>query len=217
MATSRDRRLLVIAGLLVSVFAVTHLVAWLFGGVFEPLKSRASDPLFTARAAVHSLRPTYDERVVLIVIDDASTRELEDFYIGREEYARLVRNLHHAGVAAQFHDLIFAAPQTEAGDRELEQATAEAGNVYYGMGVGLSSEQNDTRSAAADSAAVVEQQAWPVTLEGQSTDLPQVGWYFPTYPKLAAATKGLGFLDLLPDRDGVYRQAILLARSPDSF
>ena len=46
----------------------------------------------------------------LIDVDDPSLKQIGTFYLGREDEAPLVRNLAGARVAAQAHDVIFAAP-----------------------------------------------------------------------------------------------------------
>ena len=192
------------------VFLATHLLTATVGGFFDALVARATDRLFALRGAFATLAPAYDPAVIHVVIDDASIRELDDFYIDRTEHARLVDNLRRAGVAVQFHDLIFAAPDEEEGDRALELATAEAGNVYYGLGIGLSSGTPEG-AGPPDEADAIAPHTWPIDV-GDGRGLPRAGWYFPTYPALAEAARGLGFLDVLPDRDGVYRRASLVAR-----
>jgi serine phosphatase RsbU (regulator of sigma subunit) len=194
---------------LAAVFLLTHLATWLLSGFFDPLRHAAADRLFALRSAVPSLAPPYDDTIVHVVVDDESLRESEDFYIGRDDHARLVRNLHRLGVALQFHDVIFARPLSDAEDHELETATAEAGNAYFGMGLALSGGRAAAR--AKDPGHAVNQ-AWPVAVDPDGPDLPEVGRYFATYPALAEKAAGLGFLDLVPDGDGIFRRAPLLAR-----
>ena len=209
MSSSRPA---VAAGLLAVVFLATHLTTWALSGFFEPLRYAVSDRLFALRSAVPSLAPAYDDTIVQVLIDDESIRQFEDFYVGRDDYARLVRNLHRLGVAQQFHDVIFAAPLSESEDRELERATAEAGNVYFGVGLGLSGGRGAGRVKDPGPAAG---HAWSVEVHPAGPGLPEVGWYFPTYAALAEGAAGLGFLDLVPDRDGVFRRAAVLARDGD--
>jgi len=147
-----DPCLIVTTGLLVAVFAFTHVLTWSLSGFFEPLGARATDRLFAARAKYPSFGPAYDGHVVHVVIDDSSIERREDFYVDREDYARLVRNLDEAGVAIQFHDVIFAAPQTEAGDRLLErgQPSLEREHGAHRVTVGLLVRREDDARCVAD-------------------------------------------------------------------
>jgi CHASE2 domain-containing sensor protein len=227
------------AALLVGVTAVVHGIFWLQSGFFEPLAARVTDRLMVLRSKVDWLRPAYDDTVVHVVIDDESVRTLGDFYLGRDDHARLVRNLARVKVASQFHDVIFAAPQDPAGDSALAEATAAAGNVYYGMGAGLSREgqappvpppfrqvapavESPEEGALAGAAPpptpeeILERAHWqPVVSDPDA--LPLVRRPFVTFPQVAAPARGIGFLDVTPDRDGVYRRAPLLARHGDGF
>lgn len=199
--------------LLAAVLVGTHLVHWLLPSLFEPLAARVTDRFFELRSGIESLQPAYDGTVVHVDIDDRSLREREDFYLDRADHARLVRNLGRAGVAVQFHDIVFAAPGPPADDRALEEATAEAANAYYGMAVGLSSGRKASVPAKPDPAfRALPERIWWRPDVADAERLPGASRYLATHPRLAAASRGLGFLDLVPDRDGVYRRVPLLAR-----
>src|SRR5204862_78288 len=53
----------------------------------------------------------------------------------REQHAQLIRSLKKAGARAVAFDVLMEGPQSEAGDRELAVALAEAGNVVLGADV----------------------------------------------------------------------------------
>jgi adenylate cyclase len=217
LTTDRDRGPGASAALLAAVLVGTHLLHWLLPGLFEPLAARVTDRFFGLRSGIESLRPAYDGTVVHVDIDDRSLREREDFYLDRADHARLVRNLGRAGIAAQFHDVVFAAPGPPAEDRELEEATAEAANTYYGMAVGLSAGRAGTLPPDPDPAFdSVRERIWWRPEVTDAARLPEASRYLVTYPRLAAASRGLGFLDVVPDRDGVYRRVPLLARAGES-
>ena len=211
-------RLLVTAGLLAAVLILAHSAHWALPELFEPLAAQVTDRLFTLRSSVDFLAPEYDDTVVHIPIDDQSLRERLDFYLDREEYARVVRNLGPA-VAAQFHDAVFAAPQTAQADAVLAEATAEAGNVYYGMAAGVAPSAAAFDRSLLDPAAraVIKKNRWHLRVEGDRSSLLAVTRPFVTFAELSAPARGVGFLDIVPDPDGVYRRAPLLARDGDEF
>jgi len=218
MRARSSGRLLVTAGLLAAVLILAHAAHWALPELFEPLAAQVTDRLFVLRSSVDFLAPVYDDTVVHVPIDDRSLRERLDFYLDRQEYARVVSNLGPA-VAAQFHDAVFAAPQTEYADAALARATAEAGNVYYGMAAGVAPSATEFDPSLLDPATreVIERNRWRLRVEGDRTSLLAVTRPFVTFPELSAPARGIGFLDIIPDPDGVYRRAPLLARDGDEF
>jgi serine phosphatase RsbU (regulator of sigma subunit) len=58
---------------------------------------------------------------------------------------------------------------------------------------------------------------WQPVVRGSALSIPEATRVFPTFADLAAAARGMVFLDLVPDRDGVYRRLPLLVRSGDGF
>lgn len=206
--------------LLVTILVVVHAAVWLIPSVFEPLQAQSIDRLFRLRAEVSSLRPAYDGTVLLVPIDDESVEQREGYYLGRADYGQLVRNLGQAGVAAQFLDVIFAAPEAEDGDRRLAQALSEAGNVFVGMAVGASARDDGDPPVAPSPAHadVLNRQRWTdLQVRGPTDRLLRAHRYFMTFPGIAGAADGTGHIDLIPDRDGVIRRVPQLVRDGESF
>jgi len=204
-------RPVVTGALLLAVALLGFLTLRSLPALLEPLSFQTTDRLFDLRAGFPSLRPKLDDAVVLIDVDDKSLKQIGTFYLGREEEARLVRNLGLAGVAAQAHDVIYAAPLP--GDEALLAATAGAGNVYFGMAAGLS----DAKGAPVATGAIPDRERWRPRIQGDVSSISTVARPLVTFSPLAAAARGLGFLDIRVDRDGVYRLAPLLGRDGDAF
>lgn len=211
-------RLPTTAGLLAAVLLLTHAAHWILPDVFGPLAAQVTDRLFTLRSSVELLRPDYDESVVHVAIDDQTLRQSEGFYLGRDEYARVIRNLG-SDVAVQLHDVIFAAPISEEQDRELEQATRDAGNVFYGAALGLIRRggSGGAGSTAAPPDQLTDRDRWTIPDVADAPGFFTASVIFPTYPRLSTAARGLGFLDIVADRDGSYRRVPLLARDRGRF
>jgi adenylate cyclase len=214
-----SRRLLVTATLLLAVLLATHAAHWLLPQLFGPLASQVTDRLFALRSSFESLRPAYDDVVVHVAIDDATLRDWEDFYIDRADYARLVRNLGRTGVAEQLHDVIFAAPTAPGEDQELVEATTEAGAVFYGMALGLTRRSGGAGDGTTTPAGpeLLARDRWELSIVGDPSKLYETTGRFQTFAQLAGAARGLGFLDIVADQDGVYRRVPLLARDGDAF
>ena len=211
MIIDSKNRPVVTGALLAAVALLFFLALRSLPALFEPLSFQTTDRLFELRARIPSLSPKRDDAVVLIDVDDKSLKQIGTFYLGREEEARLVRNLGLAGVAAQAHDVIYAAPLP--GDEALLAATTGAGNVYFGMAAGLS----DAAAASVSTGAIPERDRWRPKIVGEASTVFAATRPLVTFPLIATAARGLGFLDIRVDRDGVYRLAPLLGRDGDAF
>ncbi len=211
MIIDPENRPAVTGALLAAVAVLAFAALRSLPSLFEPLSFQATDRLFTLRDRFASLRPPLHEALVLVDVDDASLKQIGTYYLGREEEARLVRNLGRAGVAAQAHDVIYAAPLP--GDDALIEATRDAGNVYYGIALGLS----ERREAAEATGAIPERDRWRPVVRGDASSIYAAARPLVTFPALASAARGLAFLDIRVERDGVYRFAPLVGRVGDAL
>ncbi|HBZ55978.1 MAG TPA: hypothetical protein DEO88_11290, partial [Syntrophobacteraceae bacterium] len=125
----------------VASFLLTYVMTWFLPRVFEPWNAQVMDMLFRWRSTSKRLQPPYDPTVVHIDLNNSSIQQLDNFYLNRSHFARLLRNLTALGVAIQFYDFIFAAKSNERDDHALIEGTRAAGNVYYGMAFALREEQ----------------------------------------------------------------------------
>lgn len=208
--------------LVLAVLAVTSAVVLGLPSVFAPLEAQTYDRLFRLRSGVPALAPEYSGTVVHVPIDDRTLQQREGFYVGRTDFAQVIRNLGRAEVAAQFVDVIFAAPRAAEGDQALADASHDAGPVFYGMALGIRDEEptdaeREEHALPDGYRDVFERERWRIRVRGSVDEVPWVSRYFMTFPQVASRARGSGFLDLRPDRDGVIRRAPLLARDGDRF
>lgn len=172
------------------------VVYWMFPSllVFRAVENCAYDLMFDLRT------PEPPEDIVLVAIDEASVQShrLGRFPWRRDVYARLIRQVSQAQVIGL--DVLLADPDAEhpEADAELAQAIRTAGNVVlaaHRVAPSLSREVSSTGQGvypAPDDHAVA-----PESVEG--VELPHT-------PFLDAAA-GVGYVDVWPDSDGVYRRA----------
>ncbi len=116
--------------------------------------------------------------------------------------------------------MIFAAPESEEGDRRLAEAVREAPSVFVGMAVGATRTPGAGAPApvAPEEAEILERQRWrDVRVVRGGGPLLHATRYFMTFPRVAGAADGVGHLDLIPDRDGVIRRVPLLVRDGDAL
>lgn len=205
--------------LLIGSFITAHLAFWLVPNVFEPWNAQAVDQLFRFRAASERFRLPYDATIVHVDLNDSSIRRLDDFHLDRSAFARVIRNLSRMQVAAQAYDFVFPARSSEAEDTALIEATAAAGNVYFGLAFAILAKGPASchPSQSAVEIPYLERTKWRVQVTGDPCQLPLGSEPLPTFSVLASATRGLGYLNVKFDRDGMYRRVPLLVRIAGGF
>jgi adenylate cyclase len=202
----------------IAAFGIVQLIFQLLGGLFETWNSQVFDRFFLFRSSIGALKPPYDGTVVHIDLNDTAIQQLKTYYLTRSQYAQLIRNLAAMRVAAQAYDLIFAAGTSQADDQAIIAATREAGNVYFGMAIELGSQSGALPGRIApDIREYLDHTKWAVKVEGVSEDLYSGTKPIITFPPLAEVSRGIGFLSLKTDRDGVLRRMPLLVRCEGGF
>ncbi len=168
------------------------------------------------RHAVDRLRPPYDDTIVHVDLNNTTIQKLNDYYLNRSHFARVVRNLAAMGVAAQAYDFIFAAPLNPSDDQALIEATRAAGKVTYGLAFTLNEDAGGgpTRKNAGNDEVrpYLDRTKWPLQGSGNFDGLYVGRNPLATFIPLASAAKGLGYLNIRPDADGVFRRLPLLVK-----
>jgi CHASE2 domain-containing sensor protein len=198
-----------------SAWLAAYLCFWLLPNVFKTWNAQTVDQLFVLRDSSQRLRPSYDDTVVHVDLDNSTIQGMQTFYLERAHFAQAVRTLAAMGVAAQAYDFIFAAPlKNVEEDQAFIDATQKAGNVYFGLAITLGNKGQPSR---AQDKRYVEQTAWPLAVQGDLS-----AWYVGTDPvstfyDLAMAARGLGYLSSTADQDGTLRRLPLLVRYHGAF
>ena len=206
--------------IIVSSLLFGHLLFWLLPNVFETWNTQAFDQIFVLRSQYFPSRIPYDSTIIHVSETDRSIDMLsEGTYITRRQYGQIVRNLGEMQVAAQIWDYIFRAPLIAAEDSFFIACNHQAaGNVYYGMSLDLQDKpllQKPLRPAS--HWEYLSKTKWHVQVEGDTSKMYVGGIPIITFPEMASATQGLGYLNLKADRDGIFRRAPLLIRYDDAF
>ncbi len=220
MITDKRRNLKINTLLLIISLIMTHLCFLLLPTLFETWNLKAKDLLYHFRSSYEHLQPTYDDTIVHVDLTDTSIERLNYFYLNRYQHAQVIRNLKAMDVSLQMYDFIFAARTDEDEDRAIMDAVQDAGNVYFGMAFRLSrhrglQKQGPTRPL--ESERYLIETKWQVTLEGDPKDFYIGTDPIMTFPDLASISRGVGYLSLKIDWDGVFRRLPLLIRYGDGF
>jgi len=205
--------------LIVSSFIAAHLCFWVLPSVFETWNDKTVDRLFLFRSTVKHLWPHYNDTIVHVDLNNTGIEQLNNYYPNRSHDAQLIRNLSAMNASMILYDFFFAARLDEEDDRALIKATEGAGNVYFGLVFELLREAGPSGNHAKDSEdlSYLGKTKWQVVVTGDSEGFYVGGNPIITFPALASASRGLGYLSLNPDRDGVFRRLPLLVRYDEAF
>lgn len=172
--------------------------------VFSVIENFAYDVAFDRRL------PQPPSDIVIVAIDDESLRpdRLGRFPWSRGVYVNLLDRLSAARVVA--FDVLFTEPdryEPEA-DARFAQAIRRHGRVILGAYKRVESEYIGETSA--------KMPGYPMS-QGGSGPLQAIQPlnFTPPIPSLAPAAAGIGYVDIEPDADGVYRQVLPLRAGYD--
>ncbi|MEK6650930.1 MAG: adenylate/guanylate cyclase domain-containing protein [Bacteroidota bacterium] len=219
MTTARKHALRTTTLLAAGAWAVAHVFTFLLPNVLEPWNAKAVDRLFVFRSNSEMFRPPYDSTVIHVDLNDRSLEKLGSFYPSRAQFGDVARALGTMGTAAQTWDFIFPAHSSDRLDDEsFVRGVADAGNVYIGMAFVLGTAAGDTpeREIAPTHQAYLDSTSWRVRVEGNPADLLLGINPLINFIELSRATRGLGYLSLRFDGDGVFRRAPLVVRIGDA-
>jgi adenylate cyclase len=219
LSTNSRKKNGVAVTLIVTSFFMARLCFLLLPHIFEPWNAKAIDQLFMLRSSYDFLQPTYDNTIVHVDLNNTTIQKFNNFYLNRSHYARVIRNLGEMGTAMQAYDFIFAAPSNELDDAALIDATTHAGNVYFGVAFALSDGNGEVDRQPPDRKALEYLKAtnWHVKAQGETSKFFVGSQPLLTFSGLATASRGVGFLSIQSDMDGVFRRAPLLVKYEKGF
>ncbi|MFC1877775.1 CHASE2 domain-containing protein [Thermodesulfobacteriota bacterium] len=214
MSTNKRHNFQITFLLILGAFLAARLCFWLLPNLFEMWDAKAIDRFFLFRSSAPHFQPSYDNTIVHVDITDTSLKQLKTFYLDRSHHARVIKNLAEMNVSAQMHDFIFAARMDRVEDRLLTKATENAANVYFGMAFNLGEKKEDAKDqqikGGTEDIPYLERTGWNVVVDGDPNGFYQGTDPLVTFPELASVSRGLGFLNLKTDPDGVNRRIPLL-------
>lgn len=218
MTTSKKRTVKDTIIIVVSSFTLGYFLFWLLPGLLGTWNSQAVDQIFILRYNYFPSRNPYNGQVVHVDETDSTVYALTGSYLTRRQYAEVARTLGLMKAGAQIWDYIFRAPVDSASDQYFFESNKIAGNAYYGFAIGLGSTPPVKRPIRPKVQwDYLSKTKWYITVAGDTSKMYFGGTPVMTYPELASSARGIGYLDLRIDPDGVYRRAPLLVRYEDGF
>ncbi len=204
--------------IIVCSFVLAYALFGILPSLFETWNLQATDKLFLLRYYFFPKLYTYNSTIVHVDETDSTVQVFGGTYLSRTHYARIAENLGKMKSAVQVWDYIFRAPTIPEEDSLLFQSNRAAGNSYYGLAFNLQ-HYFSTRQAPRPQSVwdYLADTKWYVTVDGDTSDMYIGTNPIITFPEFARSTRGLGFLSLKVDHDGVFRRAPLLIRYDDAF
>lgn len=192
-----------------TLLATLLLQSW---GVF----SRIELTSFDHRVELFRSDREINENVVVVLIDDASLQELNQDYgrwpWPRAAYAELLEFFTFAGAQGVAFDILFSEQQdaelNDGNDQQLVTATLEAGNVVHAMQLLRSKQASQIR-------ALPEEFRYLFGLKTEHFVGPEYNSSLLPFEFLYLVSQRVGFVEIVPDRDGIYRRVRLFNRHED--
>ena len=199
--------------LLFSLLAA-HLCFALLPNVFNTWNEQTVDRFLAFKAKSTAFQPAYDDTIVHIDLNNSSKQALKNYNPDRGDHARVIRNLFQMDVALQLHDFIFAGPTEINNDHQIVAAARQARNVYVGMAYVLNPETSPGPATQPDAATAnyLNQTDWQIDNSRGERNYYRGFYPILSFLPLSKASQGTGYLNLVPDSDGVFRRLPLLVR-----
>ncbi len=195
----------------ISLLFVWVLTEWLFPNFFYRFESATYDLRTTMNWRLslpddpRQLKPIED--IVIVDIDEFSLQRLGKFHNWPRTYwAKAIRLLKKGGARLIGLDFIFDPdPRHPDEDREFIQALQEAGNVITAFYLAEADSENFLYAMPSEPAGF-QYSHFMVTLPPELFYKIPVGDRMdPTFSEFFNASRGVGFVNIIPDPDGVTR------------
>lgn len=174
---------------------------------------QATDRLFLLRRTLQP--PPYDSTIIHIDIGNSSVQKLS-YYFPRRLHAQLIELAKNASFSALAYDIIFAQRIGTVDDTLLLTASSSWGKMYVPVAFSLESSPGKFVNDSPDGVRYLDSTAW--TLQADHVDqFYNAGQSLLTWPELSATARGVGFISVEADLDGVFRRVPLLIRYKDKF
>jgi len=191
-----------IAGSCLVLLAVLTLQR-LFPGVIGLFELNTVDHRFQLRQAL-GMAPSYSKRLVHINIDDYAKQQSGESFWPKTAYADLIDRIAQGGAAVIATDIMFVDWADKAGNDQLARSLARAGNVVSPFLLALPP-TGSARPPPPALALGINPRIDPDKV------LHAVGVLELPLVQVLEQSAGTGFVNLLPDPDGVVRRTPMVA------
>lgn len=213
MIISKKRRAASAGLLIVASFCLSHFLFWILPTVFESWDHQTVDRLFLLRAKLYP--PAYDSSILHVDIANSSIKTL-GYYFPRRYYGDAINVLSRMNCSAIAFDIIFAQRVQPFDDSLLIGSTKASGCTYFPVAFSLGDTALNGVSESSDIVRYLDSTAWSLDARDVG-DFYKAGATLLTWHELAQAARGIGFISVESDPDGVFRRVPLLIRYGAKF
>lgn len=191
--------------------SVYLLAAWGYifhNGTLQTLDNRLSDLFFKIRGDVPA-----DPRIAIIDIDEKSLARLGRWPWSRDVLARIIENLHRNGAAIISLDMVFAEEERrrKTDDRNNDKILAEVLDTtptVTGIFIDFRNDPIPHNPHPPTPSAIFVERGKPVALD----PIPTAASLITNIPTIQQHALSFGFVNTIPDPDGIIRRIPLLIR-----
>ena len=189
-------------------FCFFKIAWWVFPGIFPVWELQVGDQLMRLAYKWQGTRPVNPD-IVYVDLDDKSVSSLKFSVDDHRLYTELIRILKASGVRAVLVDMIFPNCRQENNCTPFTEEVRRAGNVHLPVILSVAGGSSFPPETVHVSSQKV---SWDLDIPDTfNLDTKQI--VIANFKELNEAAAGLGHINCLPDRDGVYRRFPLLIRS----
>ena len=203
--------------LIFCIFVAVQLLYWLSSAI-GLWNEQIADRVLAFKTASKYFRPQYSETIAIVDLNNSSLQKLDDYHPGRTYYAKVMQNLDKMGVSLQMFDIVFAGERSDEADSSLLHSTANTTDVIFGMVFRLApyNAVTDGNGIPEDTKTYLGESLWQNQVKSALLELYKGADPVISLADLGRASRGMGFLTLMPDKDGVFRRLPLLVKYEDS-
>jgi len=191
-------------------FCFFRLAWWIFPGIFPVWELQVGDQLMRLGYAWQGSRPVNPD-IVYVDLDDKSVSSLKYSLDDNRLYTDLIGILKGSGARAILVDMIFPNCRQDDNCTPFTEQVKRSGNVHLPVILsvnGAGSPPSETLHASP------QKTTWNMAIPDTFT-LETEHIVITNFKELNEAAAGLGHINCLPDRDGVYRRFPLLLKSAE--
>lgn len=212
MNTNNIQRLRTAAILVLLSFGFATLLFGIFPTVFQSWDNQTIDRLFVLREKIHP--SPYDSTIVHIDIDNSSIKKLS-YYFPRRLHAELFDVTRRINFSSIAYDILFAQRLKSVDDTLLLDAVERSTRGYFPVAFELKTQKTSHRLEF-EEMKFLDSTSWNLTA-ADTSHFFHTGATLLTWPELSRRSRGVGFISVAADPDGVYRRVPLVIRYKNSF
>jgi len=210
--TNKLKRLRSAVVLVLAAFSFTASLFLLFPGVFQSWDRQTIDRLFVLRESLHP--SPYDSSIIHIDIDNSSIKKLS-YYFPRRLHADLFDVTRRMEFSAMLYDIIFAQRLNAVDDTLLLDAVRNYGSGYFPVAFELKNQTTPAKMEPEEQ-RYLDSTAW-VLQHTETSSFYHTGATLLTWPDLSQLSRGVGYISVAADQDGVFRRVPLVIWYKDKF